>query len=567
MNNSNNEFQGYEIWNTRIPEISPRSLLYNLQPVGIGTADVESFSGYISRLAQEHYLSPVVLLKNSVRDLSELPKSLLQNSFSAVFAKSLNGFGDNTSKMVDILQKATFRDDIRYTTLLSWKDIVSNQRLLKNHLAWCPSCHEEHKNGRRIIYEKLIWSIEKVKACHIHELPLAETCPHCHKKIKVLSGKSRPGYCSKCLGWLGSNLVNFDDLSRFRNEEEKKLEIWKAIKIGEALTSFSYFADSGQNEFIENLTGLVQSISGGIINDFAHRTGMWHISIRRLLKGEVSPTVGMILKICFPLEIPIIELFVPKDEIKETSAVFYLDKPKTKDEMKVRLSELLSEHPPPSANEVSRRTGWRIARWQRNLPAEYKEIVERYASHAREKLPQLKDEEIEKILSEAAKENPPPSLQSVFRRIGCRSTGFRYYRRFPELCREIAERYKRESNKSFDLKKAERVMKLALTESPPPSFSEVARRLKCNRETLNKKLPELSKSLHKRYEDYLEESKKNNRIELYNAVKNAIEILQKERVPISENKVKKHLPRKWNDRNFKEIYRLIKQELGIVTEK
>jgi hypothetical protein len=54
----------------RIPE---RSRFYNLEPVRIGTTDVESFSGYVSRLAQEHSVSPVVLIKNSVELLEQLP--------------------------------------------------------------------------------------------------------------------------------------------------------------------------------------------------------------------------------------------------------------------------------------------------------------------------------------------------------------------------------------------------------------------------------------------------------------------------------------------------------------
>lgn len=223
----NNQF--YEVWDTEIPEISPRSILYRLSPVGIGTANVESLSGYISRLAQEHSLSPVVLLKNSVRDLSELPKTLLQNSISAGFAGSLNGFSENTEIIVDILQKATLRDDIYRTTLIPWRKILSKQKLLKNHSAWCPVCFDEQKRNHGIVYEKLLWTFNTVNACRIHEIPLAERCPHCRKKSKVLSGRSRPGYCSGCLKWLGSNLIRFDEFSNFRDDGEKKKSFGKRL--------------------------------------------------------------------------------------------------------------------------------------------------------------------------------------------------------------------------------------------------------------------------------------------------------------------------------------------------
>jgi transcriptional regulator with XRE-family HTH domain len=564
----NEEFQIYETWDLKMPEVSPRAILYNLPPVGVETADAESLTGYISRLAQEHYLSPLVLLKNCVWEIPKLPKLLLQDSISSVFARSLNGFGENAAAIVEILQNATFRDDILYTTLLPWKGKLSNQKLLKKQMAWCPVCYEEQRE-EGIVYDKLIWTLEKIKACHVHELPLLDSCPHCSKKLKVLSGKSRPGYCSRCLRWLGSNLISFDDLRGFRNDKDKKIEVWRAVKAGEFLAKSSpFFMPENQPVFIENLNALIQTFAGGNINDFAHKTRMWHMSIRRLLKGEVLPTLEMLFNICFPLNISPIELFQQNTEFKaeETGSLNNGNKPSSKDEMKICLNNLLLENPPPSANEVSRRTGWRIARWQRNFPEEYKAIVQRYTRHVKEKLPQLTDEEIEKILLQATKENPSPSLQSVLRRIGCRNTGYRYYRRFPKLCEEISKRYKKLNDKTFDIKKARKIMKSALEENPPPSFSEIARRIKCNRETLDKKLPELSKSLHERYKNYLGENRKNNHRELYNAIKNAIIKLQMKQSSVTENSVRKHLPRKWNDIAFKDTYRKVKQDLEITTD-
>jgi hypothetical protein len=167
-----------------------------------------------------------------------------------------------------------------------------------------------------------------------------------------------------------------------------------------------------------------------------------------------------------------VELLQQNTEFKaeETGSLNKGNKPSSKDEMKICLDNLLLEYPPPSANEVSRRTGWRIARWERNFPEEYKAIVKRYTRHVKEKLPKLTDEEIEKILLQATKENPAPSLQSVFRRIGRRNTGYRYYRRFPKLCEEISKRYKKLNDKTFDLKKAKKIMKSALGLANHPLF-------------------------------------------------------------------------------------------------
>ena len=48
----------YRIWEPEVPQIIPeRSRLYSLNPIGIGTPQVESLTGYIARLAEAHVLS------------------------------------------------------------------------------------------------------------------------------------------------------------------------------------------------------------------------------------------------------------------------------------------------------------------------------------------------------------------------------------------------------------------------------------------------------------------------------------------------------------------------------
>lgn len=295
---------------------------------------------------------------------------------------------------------------------------------------------------------------------------------------------------------------------------------------------------------------------------------MWHISVRRLLKGEVLPTVEMFLKLCFPLGISPTELFEKQEVIgSENLQPDAIEKPIDIEAMKTCLEVFLNEHPPPSANEVSRRTRWSTSRIQRNFPAEYKQIVSGYAEYTKQKIPDLSDSAVERILVDALRENPPPSLQNVFRRTGCRNTGYRYYQRFPELCSKIATRYKKFRLKNFNLKKAKRIVELALGENPPPSFSEVARRLECTREKLRKKLPELSESLNRRYGNYLKTSRQENIQNLHSEVRKVLINLQKENTTISINKVEKLLPRKWNDENFKAAYRLITKEMNLKTEK
>jgi len=526
-----------------------RSRFYNLEPVGIGTTEVESFSGYISRLAQEHSVTPVILIKNSVDQLKHLPQTFIQNSILSTIAANLNGFGETSEKLIEIFQRATFREDINATTLSAWKGKISSHGLLKKHLAWCSICFHEQLIKSKIVYEKLIWAIDVNNFCHIHWTELSEVCPYCKCKMNVLTGRSRPGFCSKCLRWLGAETIP-------KNIAEDSKEFWITQNIGKLLQTNSQI----KNSFSNNLNDLIQRTTDGNINDFAHLTGVWHLAIRRLLKGKVLATLEMLIDICYPLKIPIIDLLTENSvEIPiKISGRAVKDNPFTKEEIKLKLPEYTVEITPPSANEVARRIGWQTTRFQRHFPDEYKMIVERYLQYQADKLPNYADEQIKEILFEACNEIPSPSLQSVFRKIGCRSTGYRYYSRFPELCKLISDRYKKANKKVFDIEKAKQALKSAIKEKPVPSFSEIARRLKCSRTTLYEKLPELSAELQQTYQADLKLFRDKNKQEMRKEIAGAIQELQNKQKTVTENAVRKLLTRKWNDKNFKKAYKEIK---------
>src|SRR5881628_1288542 len=63
----------YESWDFTRPVLPPRSRLYSLEPIGIGTPLCESLSGYIARLADAHAVSVGDLVG---RGLPRLPRIL-----------------------------------------------------------------------------------------------------------------------------------------------------------------------------------------------------------------------------------------------------------------------------------------------------------------------------------------------------------------------------------------------------------------------------------------------------------------------------------------------------------
>ncbi len=70
----------FDSWDCVSQPLPPRSQLYALEPIGIGTAIVESLSGYVARLADAHSLS--------VGDIVGRFLSRSQNPYGAIIAQS-----------------------------------------------------------------------------------------------------------------------------------------------------------------------------------------------------------------------------------------------------------------------------------------------------------------------------------------------------------------------------------------------------------------------------------------------------------------------------------------------
>src|SRR5215472_3167550 len=62
-----------ESWDLAIPPVPARSRLYCLAPMGIGTPEVESLTGYIARLAEAHSVTVADLVGAELSDASSVP--------------------------------------------------------------------------------------------------------------------------------------------------------------------------------------------------------------------------------------------------------------------------------------------------------------------------------------------------------------------------------------------------------------------------------------------------------------------------------------------------------------
>lgn len=180
--------------------------LYNIEPIGVGTPDVEGLHSYIKRLAEAHCVLPGILLKNEV--FLEPQELYYYIAFLNYERKCMQISVDFISKVTETLEAKTGSQNIRNTTISKYGPRVFSELKYRKYAAWCPKCYEERKLSSQAVYEPLIWCFKDIQICRKHNVNLIDVCPYCGKHIKRMAYRARAGYCSYCQSWLGANTFN-----------------------------------------------------------------------------------------------------------------------------------------------------------------------------------------------------------------------------------------------------------------------------------------------------------------------------------------------------------------------
>ena len=183
----------------------PCSYLYSLPPIGIGTAAVESFTGYITRLAAAHAVETGALVNTELlprvpctkgASIGDVPSKMPTSFFISAFP--INGIGERARAWVSVLERLTGMRGLDLLTLLPWAKAISCVHLLRTQRAWCPYCYGKPPGlVDQQIYDRLLWTLQVVTACPVHCCPLESVCPSCTKEQYVFAPRMRPGYCSR----------------------------------------------------------------------------------------------------------------------------------------------------------------------------------------------------------------------------------------------------------------------------------------------------------------------------------------------------------------------------------
>jgi transcriptional regulator with XRE-family HTH domain len=286
----------------QLHHMPPRSKLYGLVPCHTATIWGESLTSYLNRLGWAHGVSPRdIVMQELLPFLNSKPKLSSSPNWLSTFsgkggAISLNGTGSLALEGAILLERLTVRSDLHLLTLRSWIGDLPSSGNLRTVPAWCDACYAEWREQATSLYQLLLWMLRVVTICPRHKRRLIDRCPQCHKYQPVIApSKAKPGECTRCGLWLGTQLTRADEAEvtgavfEWQHWVLNALESLRLMNLSSGLvqwaTFFPNFASGMKNQ--------------GALSAFAKFLGIKSGALYRWVEGVGQPSFEKILYLCY----------------------------------------------------------------------------------------------------------------------------------------------------------------------------------------------------------------------------------------------------------------------------
>jgi TniQ len=382
----------YETWDLKVPVVSPRSRLFNLSPIGLGTPMVECLTSYFSRLAQAHCLSPGALTQYELMPRGAGARNMFGCKTRArSHTSGINGKDSVAANFVSVLGKLTSRSDLKYLTMIPWKSLLPSKFLMRNVAAWCPDCLIGWEQSGKPVYVPLLWTLEVVKFCPYHRRALRLTCPHCKRPQGVLGQRSRVGFCARCRRSLASDSGK-DDSECYAavQQETPEWEIWVANQMLRLIEAGLHDPLLLTREQLSELVRTVTDIIG--FSDFARILGVSAFAVYGWQIHGVQPILVLYLRLARVLNVPLADLVTGR-AIPANIHPCLIGLPhwhnvwaprhstfNSKDAER-QMKAALKEVAPPSLMAFAKRHGYTHGILRKYLPDQCQAIQQRYREH------------------------------------------------------------------------------------------------------------------------------------------------------------------------------------------
>ncbi len=269
---------------------NPRSVLHALEPIGLGTGEVESLLSYLCRLAVSHSTSTLSLS----RAVAQRFEHEVEEQFDW-YHRSLSGIGESALTWSSALSAMTSVPRLDRLTFLPWKEVIAQNGLpIISKGQFCPQCFADDQNSGRTPYFRLAWESKSVSVCHVHRSRLTQHCPCCGKdNVRHAASLVVPGWCTKCGAFLGSEAHGHDTQLSI-----KPVELWRARQIRELLQAQDQLDVLPQRQaLVDSISHIIGEMDGGKSAHFAKRLGISKSTIHYWLQTDNTPTLEASLRV------------------------------------------------------------------------------------------------------------------------------------------------------------------------------------------------------------------------------------------------------------------------------
>lgn len=547
-----------ELWDITSPPPPRTSQLYHLEPIGLGTPFVESLSSYILRLAQAHHVLPIRLahhIQSCVAEKAHFPALTFQ-TFNAV-----NSNSGLAQRWVAALARLTLRQELHLLTMLPWANVFATTGLMHRHLVWCPNCFQEWRETGIPLSLPLLWLVSAVSVCLRHQKPLCTQCPFCRQEQPAIAGTCWLGYCAHCGGLLDGNQSAEIAPEHPWPDATWEQKMWVAHSLGTLLA-----ATPTLNTVPDEST--LECFAQQCVTQLGHGNMRATARLLGIPPGVLSPwqrcqghrvNVKTFFSVCFHGGIAPLEAIVYRQITVQSAKPDVINEPETsrpkrygrrkhlnKEKLARDLDTIIAhnELPPPTVHEVTGRLGCCKDTLIRHFPQQYRILRQRHQAYKAVQL-QAKREKAAQIVQQALTEWPPPTTEQVAKRVGY-TTGsiFKYfYPQFKALSAR-SQTYK-EAQAQEKIEHLRRALTAELDSSawPPPTTKEIVARLQCPLKLAYRHCPEQCHALAARHLVYRAQQKE-KRIQAIQASVRLIvhEIYAEGRYP-SRNLLTERLPK------------------------
>lgn len=364
-----------------IPDLPPRSRLFALRPVGLGTDHVEGLTSYLTRLARAHAVSPRRLVRE------ELVPACRGDFSSAARRTSNLGTLDGLDRYAEAFAAATAElttvKEVRFLTLLPLAGVLPacGAGVMATHPRWCDDCWSEAREKGEDASRPLVWSLDLYRICHRHGRPLSSQCPRCGAPQTFLPCFPDLMRCLRCGGFLVAD--------RPAAWSTPPPELWMAKALADLVAHLPMLDDTAAlANFHACLMHAVLESAEGNRAELCRRIGMPRPTLANWLRRGGRPRLRQLLLVSYGVGIMPADLLLPHafpGELKVVPAHVerraLRARPADLTEVRRKLASIADD---PTDNrpllEVARTVGWRRWRLKYWFPEEYATIG---AKHAR----------------------------------------------------------------------------------------------------------------------------------------------------------------------------------------